>query len=47
MSKDILYFMLLIAPLIPAFVVLIHDTDLPKEKEERRDPKIEQGIAEP
>lgn len=32
MSKDILYFLLLIAPVIPAFVVLIHDTDLPKEK---------------
>lgn len=33
MSKDLVYFLLLIAPVIPAFVVLIHDTDLPKEKE--------------
>lgn len=31
MSKEILYFLLLIAPIIPAFVVLTHDTDLPKE----------------
>jgi hypothetical protein len=31
MSKEILYFLLLIAPFVPAFVVLIHDTDLPKE----------------
>lgn len=32
MSKDIFYFLLLIAPVVPAFVVLIHDTDLPREK---------------
>lgn len=31
MSKEILYFLLLIAPVFSAFVVLTHDTDLPKE----------------
>jgi hypothetical protein len=36
MSKEILYFLLLIAPIVPAFVVLTHDTDLPKEKSNRR-----------
>lgn len=41
MSKEILYFLLLIAPIIPAFVVLIHDTDLPKEN--RKGGTHEQG----
>lgn len=33
MSKDLIYFLLLIVPIVPAFVVLTRDTDLPKEKE--------------
>lgn len=36
MSKDLIYFLLLIAPVVPAFVVLTHDTDLPKERQEGR-----------
>ncbi len=34
MSIDALYFLLLIAPIVPAFVVLAHDTDLPKGRED-------------
>lgn len=40
MSKDILYFLLLIAPIVPAFVVLIHDTDLPKENRKGGTPRL-------
>lgn len=43
MSKEILYFLLLIAPIVPAFVVLIHDTDLPKENRNGGTRRLGQG----
>jgi|GEM_PF-6563814 len=36
MTRDLIYFLLLIAPIVTAFVVLTHETDLPKERAERR-----------
>ena len=40
MSKDLLCFLLLVAPVLTALVVFTHDTDLPKEKQEWREASL-------